>query len=170
MSTKTVLALIFMILIGTLGDVLISKGMKQVGEITSAHPAALLRAGTRALQNPIFVTGVVAQALYFCTFSAVLSWTDVSVVVPIGALSHVLTAFIAQHALGEHVTPQRWAGTIFVVIGITLVVRSQVSPAHGLDTHGKGAIPIPSGDAPDVQAPAAPLPVQTIQAPRDRGS
>jgi uncharacterized membrane protein len=140
MSTKTVLALVCMILVGTLGDVLISKGMKQVGEITSAHPAALLRAGTRAVQNPIFVAGVVAQALYFWTFSAVLSWTDVSVVVPIGALSHVLTAFIAQHALGEHVTLQRWAGTILIVIGITLVARSQVPPAEMLCTQGQGQL------------------------------
>ena len=162
MSTKTVLALIFMILIGSLGDVLISKGMRQVGEITSAHPAALLRAGTRALQNPIFVMGVVAQALYFWTFSAVLSWTDVSVVVPIGALSHVLTAFMARHALGEHVTPQRWAGTILIVIGIALVARSHVPPAQGLDTRGREAIPIASGDAPGVPAPAEPLPVQSI--------
>jgi drug/metabolite transporter (DMT)-like permease len=54
-----------------------------------------------------------------------LGWTDVSVVVPVGALSFLFTAFLAQHALGEHVTPQRWAGTILIVLGISLVARTQ---------------------------------------------
>jgi drug/metabolite transporter (DMT)-like permease len=119
-----------MVVAGTIGDVLISKGMKQVGEITSAHPTEVARAGARALRNPFFVAGLMVQALYFLTFSTALSWTDVSVVVPIGALSFLFTAFLAQHALGEHVTPQRWAGTILIVMGITLVARTQAHPMN----------------------------------------
>jgi drug/metabolite transporter (DMT)-like permease len=139
MTAKTVLVLALMIVAGTIGDVLISKGMKEVGEITSPHPVEWLRIATRAARNPSFAAGVVAQVVYFSCFSAVLSWTDVSVVVPIGAVSFLFTAFLAQHALGEHVTPQRWAGTSLIVIGIMLVARSHPPPTQSLDTTSRTA-------------------------------
>jgi drug/metabolite transporter (DMT)-like permease len=124
MTWKTVLVLALMIVAGAAGDTLMSKGMKQVGEITSAQPLDLLRAGVRAARNPYVVSGVLGLAIYFFCFSAVLSWADVSLVVPISALSFLLTAFVAQRALGEHVTPQRWLGTVLIVLGVVLVARS----------------------------------------------
>ena len=127
MSLKTAIVLTIMVLAGAFGDVLVSKGMKQVGEIDSAQPAVLLRAGIRAAHNPYVVSGVVSLAVYFFSFSTVLSWADVSLVVPISALSFLLTTFVAQRALGEHVTLQRWCGTILIVIGVVLVARSQAA-------------------------------------------
>jgi drug/metabolite transporter (DMT)-like permease len=127
MSLKTVIVLTIMVLAGACGDVLVSKGMKQVGEITSAQPAELLRAGIRAARNPYVVTGVVSLAVYFFSFSSVLSWADVSLVVPISALSFLLTTYVAQRTLGEHVTLQRWCGTVLIVLGVALVARSQAS-------------------------------------------
>ena len=130
MPLKTVIVLTLMVLAGACGDVLVSKGMKQVGEITSAQPAELLRAGLRAARNPYVVTGVLSLAVYFFSFSAVLSWADVSLVVPISALSFLLTTYVAQRSLGEHVTPQRWCGTLLIVIGVVLVARSQAPAAR----------------------------------------
>jgi drug/metabolite transporter (DMT)-like permease len=127
MPLKTVIILTIMVLAGACGDVLVSKGMKQVGEITSAQPAELLRAGIRAARNPYVVTGVVSLAVYFFSFSAALSWADVSLVVPISALSFLLTTYVAQRSLGEHVTLQRWCGTSLIVIGVVLVARSQAA-------------------------------------------
>lgn len=133
MSLKTVIVLTIMVLAGACGDVLVSKGMKQVGEISSAQPAELLRAAARAAHNPFVVTGVCSLAVYFFSFSAVLSWADVSLVVPISALSFLLTTYIAQQTLGEHVNVQRWCGTILIVIGVVLVARSQ-APSRTPDT------------------------------------
>jgi drug/metabolite transporter (DMT)-like permease len=69
--------------------------------------------------------------------------------VPISALSFLLTTFVAQRSLGEHVTPQRWCGTLLIVIGVVLVARSSPatsrSPAAGATrltadarSHGEG--------------------------------
>lgn len=124
MSTKTVAVLTVMVLAGGVGDALMSKGMKQVGEITSTHPVELLRAGTRAFSNPFFIGGVAGLALYFFSYAALLSWEDVSVVAPISALSFVVTAFLAQHTLGENVSPQRWLGTLLIIAGVALIARS----------------------------------------------
>ena len=125
MSLKTALVLTLMILAGAAGDILVSKGMKQVGEIATINPAELLRTGIRAAHNPFVVAGVLGLAVYFFSFSTVLSWAEVSLVVPISALSFLLTTFVAQRSLGEHVTPQRWCGTLLIVIGVVLVARSQ---------------------------------------------
>jgi len=145
MSLKTALVLTVMVLAGAFGDVMVSKGMKQVGEISSAQPAELLRAFVRAVRNPYVISGVIGLAVYFFSFCVVLSWADVSLVVPISALSFLLTTFAAQRALGEHVTPQRWCGTILIVIGVVLVARSQATgslPRRQGDTamHGGGRI------------------------------
>jgi drug/metabolite transporter (DMT)-like permease len=141
MSLKTAIVLTLMVLAGAFGDILVSKGMKQVGEITFTQPAALLRAGIRAAHNPYVVTGVLGLAVYFFSFSTVLSWEDVSLVVPISALSFLITTFVAQRSLGEHVTPQRWCGTILIVLGVILVARSQAVGSlprrHG-DTESRG--------------------------------
>ena len=130
MSMKTAVVLTIMVLAGACGDLLVSKGMKQVGEIHSAQPAELLRAGLRAARNPYVVGGVVSLAVYFFSFSTVLSWADVSLVVPISALSCLVTTYVAQHSLGEHVTLQRWCGTLLIVLGVVLVARSQAPGAR----------------------------------------
>jgi drug/metabolite transporter (DMT)-like permease len=124
MQLKTVLVLALMVFTGPIGDILISKGMKQVGEIRSGQPAELLGAVGRAVRNPYVVGGVLCLAVYFLSFTAVLTWADVSQVVPISALGFLLTTFLAQRTLGEHVTPQRWFGTLLIVAGVVLVARS----------------------------------------------
>jgi drug/metabolite transporter (DMT)-like permease len=106
------------------GDILVSKGMKVVGEITSADPASLARTGLRALRQPFVLLGTLCLAIYFLTFLAVLSWADVSLVVPITSLGFLLTTFLAQWTLHERVTPLRWAGTLLILIGVVLVARS----------------------------------------------
>lgn len=123
MQLKTVVLLALMVVMGPVGDILISKGMKQVGEIRSTQPMELLNAIGRAVRNPFLVTGVGCLAVYFLSFTTVLTWADVSQVVPISALGFLLTTFLAQRALGEHVTPQRWLGTLLIVAGVVLVAR-----------------------------------------------
>jgi drug/metabolite transporter (DMT)-like permease len=148
MAFKTVLVLALMIVTGPVGDILISKGMKQVGEITSARPAELVRAGARATRNPYVITGVMCLAFYFMSFTAVLTWADVSQVVPISALGFLLTTFLAQRTLGEHVSPQRWFGTVLIVAGVILVARSSGTRAgSGAAVAGEQAHRAPAAPA-----------------------
>jgi drug/metabolite transporter (DMT)-like permease len=147
MSLKTAVALTLLVLTATAGDTLISKGMKQVGEIRLSRPADLLRAGIRAARNPYVVAGVLSLAVYFFTFAIVLSWADVSLVVPVTALSFLLTGYIAQRNLGEHVTPQRWLGTVLIVLGVILVARSSggATADQGRPTRGDPAAELKRG-------------------------
>lgn len=142
MSLKTVVVLTIVIVAGALGDTLLGKGMKAVGEITSVDPASLGSAALKVIRQPFVLLGVLCLAIYFFSFLAVLSWADVSLVVPITSLSFLLTQFLAMWALHERVTPLRWAGTVLIVIGVALVARSGAAlPLEGAFTE-PNAVPI----------------------------
>jgi len=53
-----------------------------------------------------------------------LSWADVSFVVPATALSYVSGALGAKFLLNEHVATARWAGVLLVCLGVTLISLS----------------------------------------------
>jgi len=111
------------VLASTTGDVLLSRAMKQVGDV-----AALWRRGGvlvvtgRVLGNPNFVLGILAMATAFYSLLFGLSWGDVSLVVPAAAsLTFVANAVAARIFLHEHVDRRRWLAALFVAAGVTLL-------------------------------------------------
>lgn len=50
-----------------------------------------------------------------------LSWADLSYVLPVTAFGYVLTALLSRMFLGEQVTAARWAGTLLIMAGVILV-------------------------------------------------
>ncbi len=55
---------------------------------------------------------------------ALLSWADLSYVMPVTAISYVVTAFAARLFLGENISPARWAGILLVTAGVMTLVRT----------------------------------------------
>ena len=121
---KTFVLVLIAALIGGTGHVMLSKGMKTVGDLTEAPAGKLGGMIGRALSNPWLLLGVALQATFFVMYLALLSRADVSKVLPMVALDYVVVALLAQTLLAEVVTPARWAGIGFVVIGVTLVSRT----------------------------------------------
>lgn len=121
---KTIVIMLLATSIGTIGDILLTKGMKEMGDISSMNSRALISALPRGLKNPRLVVGTALLALFFLLWMAVLSWEDLSVALPMQALNYVLVAFLSRHYLGETVTPTRWAGTILVCLGVLLITVS----------------------------------------------
>src|SRR6202020_2319208 len=52
---------------------------------------------------------------------ALLSWADLSYVLPVTSFGYVASALIGHFFLNEHITPHRWAGTLLIVAGTILV-------------------------------------------------
>jgi drug/metabolite transporter (DMT)-like permease len=50
-----------------------------------------------------------------------LSWSDLTFVMPLTALTYVLNAILVGPVLGEVVSPTRWLGTILITLGVALV-------------------------------------------------
>ena len=118
---KTAITLAIVILSGALGDVFIAKGMRQVGEISTVRLRALATIGTRVLCNGCFLLGLLCMAISFFAFLALLSWADLSFIVPATSLSFVVTTLGAKWFLQERINRLRWIGTLLVGLGVALL-------------------------------------------------
>lgn len=121
---KTLVVMLLAVTAGTVGDLLLTKGMKELGDLSAMNLRGILSAGYQALTSPKLVIGTAMLAVFFFLWLAVLSWEDLSVALPMQALNYVLVAFLSQYFLGEIVTPMRWAGTVLVCIGVILITKS----------------------------------------------
>jgi drug/metabolite transporter (DMT)-like permease len=119
LTTKTRLFAVLTILSNVAGNSFLTHGMQQLGDIGNS-PLALIG----ALFHPWVALGVVLLIVWTLTHMALLSWADLSYVMPVTAISYVVTAFAARLFLGETVSPARWIGIVLVTAGVTLVGRT----------------------------------------------
>jgi drug/metabolite transporter (DMT)-like permease len=124
---KTMIVMFLAISAGTVGDILLAKGMKQLGDISAMNLRGIMDTVIRALTNPKLIFGTALLAVFFFLWLAVLSWEDLSVALPMQALNYVLVAFLSQYFLGEVVSPLRWAGTVLVCVGVIMITKSSVN-------------------------------------------
>ena len=121
---KTFVLVLIAAVIGGTGHVMLSKGMKTVGDLTEAPSSMLGGMVGRAVSNPWLLLGVALQATFFLLYLTLLSRAHVSQVLPMTAIDYIVVALLAQLLLAETVTPVRWAGIGFIVVGVFLVSRT----------------------------------------------
>jgi len=121
---KTFALVLVAVLFGGTGHVMLSKGMKSVGDLTEASSARLGSMITHAVTSPWVLLGVALQATFFFLYLTLLSRADVSQLLPMTAMDYIVVALLAQWLLAEAVTPTRWAGIAFIITGVVLITRS----------------------------------------------
>lgn len=126
--SKLGIAIAAMVFAASAGDLLLAAGMKQVGAVTTLHVRSLLRLIRRALTNPFIGLGVVCMAADFFLFIALLSWADLSLIMPMTALSYPLSALGSYYFLRESLTVGRLAGTGLIGVGVAFVSLSSGAP------------------------------------------
>jgi drug/metabolite transporter (DMT)-like permease len=114
----------FIVVSGTGGELCVSRAMKSIGEVHDFRPRALLQFVLRAMRLPWMWMGIFMMALGFFALLAILSFREVSFVVPVSALSYIVGAVGAKLFLGERIAANRWVGIAIVAIGVTLVCLS----------------------------------------------
>jgi drug/metabolite transporter (DMT)-like permease len=122
LRAKTRLFAIITVLSNVAGNSALTKGMQQLGDIGNS-PIALFA----ALFHPWVVLGVVLLIVWTLTHMALLSWADLSYVMPVMASSYVVTAFAARLFLGENISLARWMGILLISGGVWLVGRTESS-------------------------------------------
>lgn len=120
---KTSILVVIAAMIGGAGHVMLSAGMRTVGDLTSAQAGRGAMVWS-AVFNPWVLFGVLFQAIFFFMYLALLSREALTLVLPMTAISYVAIALLAQTFLAESVTPVRWAGIAFIVVGVFLVSQS----------------------------------------------
>jgi uncharacterized membrane protein len=99
--TKARLLTVFVIVSNVAGNLFLSLGMKGSGLFFLALGAALLTA-------------------WMVARTTLLSWADLSYVLPVTSIGYVLSAVAGVVFLGEHVSATRWLATLLIVAGTAL--------------------------------------------------
>ena len=73
------------------------------------------------LFQPWVALGVLLLVLWTVARMALLSWADLSYVLPVTAIGYVLVALVGKLLLHEQISIQRWAGITLIVAGVALV-------------------------------------------------
>jgi uncharacterized membrane protein len=102
---RTALFLLVVIVSNLTGNLLLNWGMKQSG----------------TLLQPAVVAGVALLIVWTLARMALLSWADLTFVLPVTAIGYVLSAAAGMVIFHEHVAAERWAGAFLVTAGAALV-------------------------------------------------
>ena len=118
---KTYLLILLMVIFGPLGNVLLGKGMKGIGAASIGTPIGALDLLSRVLTSGTIWLGIASLITFFAAYMLVLSWADYSYVQPASAVAYGMVALLAHFMLREVVTPTRWAGVLFICLGVLVV-------------------------------------------------
>jgi drug/metabolite transporter (DMT)-like permease len=121
---KIYLLIAVMIIAGPLGNVLLSKGMKQIGKFPVWPPSQLIHVGMRVFTAGEIWLGITSLLTFFVAYMLVLSWADYSFVQPASSLAYGVVALLGYWMLGERVSPLRWAGIAVICLGVFVVSRT----------------------------------------------
>ncbi len=113
---KTRLFAAIVILSNTLGNFFIARGMRGLAVPADSALHMLL-----AIFTPWVALGIALLILWLLSRMVLLSWADLSYVLPVTSLGYVANALMGHFFLGEHITLARWSGTLLIVAGTVLV-------------------------------------------------
>jgi uncharacterized membrane protein len=120
---KTRILTVIVVLTQVVGDYFLTYGMKQVGSMVGRGPLEYIL----ALSNPWVALGVSLLILWLFSHMVLLSWADLSYVLPVTSIGYVLVVLTGRVFLHESVTAGRWCGVFLIVAGVIVVGRT--SPA-----------------------------------------
>ena len=115
-SSKTRLFIALVVVSNVAGNSALTHGMKQLGDIGNS-PLALIG----ALFHPWVALGVALLILWTLANMALLSWADLSYVLPVTAIGYVLTELSSKYLLGETISVEHWGGILLITAGVILV-------------------------------------------------
>jgi uncharacterized membrane protein len=113
------------VVLNAAGNTLLAWGLKHVPERVGLNPVDYLR----VMINPFVALGICLLILWLLTRMALLSWADLSYVLPVTGVGYVLVAILGKVFLDEQISAGHWLGTLLIVAGTALVG----STAHRTD-------------------------------------
>ena len=117
-----VILYIVVVVVGTVGEMCLSRATKTIGEVHDFRPHAIARHVSEAMKVPWMWIGISMMAAAFFALLGMLSMANASFVFPATALNYAVGAVGGKFFLKERVTAQRWLGVLIVCVGVVLVV------------------------------------------------
>lgn len=107
------------------GNLSLTWGLRHVSERLNVNPLAYVE----VMVNPFVAAGIALLVLWLLTRMALMSWADLSFVLPVTSVGYMLCALLGRIFLHEPVSMARWAGTILIFVGAVLVGITAKRPA-----------------------------------------
>jgi drug/metabolite transporter (DMT)-like permease len=123
-KTKTYVLLSLLVLLGSVGNTILSKGMKDAGDLDVYHFSSLAAGAARVLTSGTIWAGIAMMLGFMVCHMLVLSWADYSFVMPFSAIAYALVPLLAYFFLHEQVSAARWVGILLIVLGVVLINRT----------------------------------------------
>ncbi len=115
------LAIFFLVVLDSAGSLAMAGAMKRVPQFEGWHVQGILQMVGHAVGQPLLWVGTCCQAGTFFLLLWLLSWADLSVVVPLASVSYGVSALGARFILQETITRERWLGTLMICLGVALI-------------------------------------------------
>src|ERR1700730_14746202 len=129
-KTKTYVLLFLLVVLGSVGNTIVSKGMKDAGDLDVSHFASLAAAAARVLTSGTIWIGIAMMLAFMVCHMLVLSWADYSLVMPFSAIAYALVPLLAYLFLHEQVSTARWMGIVLIVLCCFLMHISPHPSSH----------------------------------------
>lgn len=114
---RTVVLTIGVTVLGSFGNLSLTWGMKHFERPVGLNPLTYVE----AFLNPFVALGIILLIGWLLTRMALMSWADLSFLVPLSSFGYVLAAVLGKVFLHESVSGRRWLGTVLIFAGSALV-------------------------------------------------
>lgn len=108
------------VLSSVIGNFSLTWGLRREGQLLSLSPLPYIE----ALFNPWVALGASLLIVWLLSHMALLSWADLSYVLPVTSTGYVLAALLGRIFLHEAISNWRWAGIVLIMLGVALVART----------------------------------------------
>jgi len=115
LRVETWLFTVIVVLSNAFGDFFMKRGMPDSAALSNPLDYVVI------LFQPWVAMGVILLVLWQMSRMALLSWADLSYVLPVTSIGYVLVALLGRLALNEAISLRRWAGIVLVMAGVALV-------------------------------------------------
>lgn len=123
-KTKTYVLLFLLVVLGSVGNTLLGKGMKEAGDLDISHVSSIIAGAAHVLSSGAIWAGIAMMLGFMVCHMLVLSWADYSFVMPFSAIAYALVPLLGYLFLHEQVSTARWIGIVLIVFGVVLINRT----------------------------------------------
>src|SRR5215469_15734312 len=121
---KTLFMVLLMVVSANLGDLMLKRGMVQIGAVQMS-PSGLWHALMSTAHNGTIWLGIFFLIGFTLCYMTAVSWADYSYVMPAGAFGYALQTLLAVIILHEAVNSKRWIGVGLICVGVLLVGQTK---------------------------------------------
>ena len=113
----TFFLLFAVVFFNAVGNLSLAWGMRHLPEMMGLNPLAYVR----AMANPYVTSGMMLLICWLLARMTLLSWADLSFVLPLTGLGYVLAAVFGKIFLHETITSVHWIATALIFAGTIMV-------------------------------------------------